>query len=332
MRQVYSSVREAVGNTPLVALSRFGANLPHRLYGKCEFMNPGGSIKDRIGFHLVEAAEAEGLLKPGGTIVEATAGNTGLSLAAAAAVKGYRMIVVMTNKVSKDKIRLLQTCGAETLIIPYSPKRGGEPDYIQKAREIARGIPGAFFVDQYRNPHNPEVHFAGTGEELWTQMDGKIDVLIAGMGTGGTLTGTARLLRSRNPNLKVVLADPQGSMLGDLYRKQQPQPEPYWVEGVGSSFLPQNVNLELVDLAYTIPDAESIETALNFFRTEGMFVGGSSGCILAAAKRFCADHAEGDLDIALFLPDGGRAYLSTIFDPDWCAEKGLQVNFPFSLD
>lgn len=333
MNKAYSSVRDAVGNTPLVHLARFGEGLSQQIYAKCEFMNPGGSIKDRIGFHLVEEAERTGLLQPGGTIVEATAGNTGLSLAAAAAVKGYRLIAVMTNKVAKDKIRLLQTCGADTLIIPYSPTKAGEPDYIQKARNIAKGIPGAWFVDQYRNPNNPECHYRSTGAEIWDQMDGKVDVLVAGMGTGGTLVGSARFLKEKNPNIKIILADPHGSLLHAVWEDEEtPRGKPYWVEGVGASFMPENVKLDLVDHAYSIKDEEAIEMALNFFRCEGMFVGGSSGCILQAAKKYCDEYAGSDEHIALVLPDGGRAYLSTIFDPEWCEEKGLKVNFPFSID
>jgi len=333
MTRAYSSVREAVGNTPMVHLSRFGADFSQQLYGKCEFMNPGGSIKDRIGFHLVEQAEADGLLKPGGTIVEATAGNTGLSLAAAAAVKGYRLIVVMTNKVSQDKVRLLQACGADTLIIPYSPSKSGEPDYIQKARNIAKGIPGGWFVDQYRNPHNPECHYRSTGEEIWEQMEGRCDALVLGMGTGGTLGGAARYLKERNPDIKIVLADPKGSLLHEIWHKEEkPRGQPYWVEGIGASFLPDNVNMDLVDMAYPIEDAEAIETALAFFRSEGMFVGGSSGCILSAARRYCQEQAGADDRIAVILCDSGRAYLHTVFNPQWCEEKGLKVNFPFETD
>lgn len=331
MSPILSSVRDAVGNTPLVALSRFGADYSQSLFGKCEFMNPGGSVKDRIGFHLVEEAERQGLLKPGGTIVEATAGNTGLALASAAAIKGYRLITVITNKVSREKVRLLQACGAETLVIPFAPTKGGEPDYIQKARDIARGIPGAWFVDQYRNTHNPEAHYQGTGPELWEQTGGEIDVLVCGMGTGGTLSGTGTYLKEKNPNLKIVMADPSNSILNKLILNEEAKAHPYWIEGIGASYKPENANLDLVDEIYPIKDEVAIETAFTTFRTEGMFVGGSAGCLMAAAQRYCEDNPGGEEKVVIVLPDSGRAYLSTIFNPDWCQEKGLEVNFPFEM-
>lgn len=331
MTHVLQSVRDAVGNTPLVRLDRFGKDYSQTLFGKCEFMNPGGSVKDRIGFHLVEEAERQGWLQPGGTIVEATAGNTGLALAAAAAIKGYRLITVITNKVSQEKVRLLQACGAETLVIPFAPTKGGEPDYIQKARDIAKGIPGAWFVDQYRNKHNPEAHYVGTGPELWQQTGGHIDVLVCGMGTGGTLSGTGAYLKEKNPNLKIIMADPTNSVLNKILREEEARATPYWIEGIGASYKPDNANLDLVDEVYPIEDEVAIETAFATFRSEGMFVGGSAGCLMAAAQRYCEQYAGLEENVVVVLPDSGRAYLSTIFNPEWCAAKGLKVNFPYEL-
>lgn len=321
--RVCNDVSEAVGNTPLVHLSRFVGRDDVVLYGKCEFMNPGGSIKDRIGFHMVEQAEAAGLLRPGGTIVEATAGNTGMGLAMAAARRGYRLVTVMTTKMSAEKVNLLRAVGAEVVMCPYEVPYGSPEHFMTRARILAREIPGAWYADQFMNPDNVQAHFELTGPELWEQTGGRIDVLIAGMGTGGTLSGIGRYLRSRREDVRLVLADPEGSILKAVHDGEPPIPAPYRVEGIGGDFVPGNAHLSLVDEAIRVSDLDAIRAAERLFRAEGLFVGASSGAILAAALRFCSVPSNAGLCVVALLPDSGRAYLSTIYDPEWRLRHGL---------
>lgn len=320
--RVYENVSEAVGNTPLVRLRRFsGPDV--ELYGKCEFMNPGGSVKDRIGFHMVKRAEADGLLKAGGTIVEATAGNTGMGLAMAAAQRGYRLIAVMTTKMSSEKVNLMRALGAEVVLCPYELPYGSPDHFITRAREIADQIEGAWYADQFANPDNVDAHFVSTGPEIWHQMQGQVDVVIAGMGTGGTLTGVGRYLRSRHPGVEIVLADPEGSILKAARYGEPLLPAPYRVEGIGGDFVPRNADLSLIDQAIQVSDFDAINTAEQLFRTEGLFVGASSGVILAAALRFAKQRRNSSKRIVALLPDSGRSYLSTIYSSDWRRRQGL---------
>lgn len=317
------SVRELVGHTPIVRLDRLGDG--RALYGKCEFMNPGGSIKDRIGFAMVEQAERRGELRPGGTIVEATAGNTGVALAMAAAQKGYRMVAVMTSKASREKLALLRAFGAEVVVVSY----GADPDdpdaFINYARRIAASIPDAWYADQFANPDNTWAHFEGTGPELWEQTEGELDAFVCGAGTGGTLTGVGRLLRSRQPGIRIVLADPHGSIFGDLHGGRPVHARPYLVEGIGGDFVPGNVELALVDEVITVSDADAIRAALQMLRREGLLVGASSGCILAAALRYLDRPENRGQRVLAVLPDGGRSYLSTIYDEAWRASQGIAL-------
>jgi cystathionine beta-synthase len=318
---VSNSLAELVGNTPLVKLSRFGRDLKHNILGKCEFLNPGGSVKDRIAFHMVERAEESGQLRPGSTIVEATAGNTGIGLALVAALKGYKLVVVMSEKVSSDKVKLLEALGAETVIVP-----GGRPitdpdHWMNQAKRIIEER-GGWLADQFYNQSNVEAHYQTTGPELWEQTGGNIDVLVAGVGTGGTLTGAGRYLKERKKSLKIVLADPVGSMLTDLVQgKQESTGAPYIVEGIGQDFVPGNFDISLVDRALQVTDAESVETARQLFRDEAMFVGSSSGCIVSAAVKYAAELDGDNKNIVAILPDGGRGYISTIYDADWLKQK-----------
>ncbi len=318
--QISKSLAELVGNTPMVALSRFGAELKHNLFAKCEFLNPGGSVKDRIAFHMVRKAEQSGLLQPGDTIVEATAGNTGIGLALVAALKGYKLVTVMSEKVSKDKVRLLQALGAETVIVPVG-KAASDPDhFMNRAKAIAKSRDG-WFADQFYNSSNVEAHYESTGPEIWKQTGGEIDVLVTGVGTGGTLTGAGRYLKERKKSLKIVLADPVGSMLAGLVRGENSESSSYIVEGIGQDFIPGNFDMTLVDDVVQVSDAESVAAAMQLLKCEAMFVGSSSGCIISAARTYCQKLAGAQKNIVAVLPDSGRGYLSTIYDQSWLSAK-----------
>ena len=312
----YENILQAVGRTPLVRLARLGAGLASPIYAKVESLNPGGSIKDRVGLQMIEAAERAGLLQPGGTIVEATAGNTGVGLALAAAVKGYRLIVVLPDKMSAEKIALLRAYGAEVVITATNVPPDSPESYNGVADRLAREIPGAFRPDQFSNPNNPLAHYLTTGPEIWADSDGKVGVLVAGMGTGGTISGTARFLKEKNPNLIVVGADPEGSILsGD-------SPRSFKVEGIGEDFIPKTFNRQLVDEMVRISDKESFNTARRLAREEGILAGGSSGTALAAALKFAQRLAE-PREIVVILPDTGRNYLTKLYSDEWMQQNGF---------
>jgi cystathionine beta-synthase len=312
----YDNILQAVGRTPLVKLNRIGADLASDIYVKVEYLNPGGSSKDRIGVEMVRAAEEAGILKPGGTIVEATAGNTGVGLALVAAVKGYKLIVVLPDKMSGEKIALLRAYGAEVVITATNVPPDSPESYNGVADRIAREIPGAFRAGQFINPNNPLAHYLTTGPEIWEDSEGKVDVFVAGMGTGGTISGTARYLKEKNPNITVVGADPEGSILsGDT-------PRPFKVEGIGEDFIPKTFDRQLVDEMVRISDHESFNTARRLTREEGIFVGGSSGTALAAALKY-AQRLERPRNIVVLLPDTGRNYLSKIYSDDWMRQNGF---------
>lgn len=312
----YSNILQAVGRTPLVRLERLGAGLASPLYAKVESLNPGGSVKDRVGLLMIEEAEKAGLLRPGGTIVEATAGNTGVGLALAAAVKGYRLIVVLPDKMSGEKIALLRAYGAEVVITATNVAPDSPESYNGVADRLAREIPGAFRPDQFTNPNNPLAHYRSTGPEIWEDSEGRVGVLVAGMGTGGTISGTARYLKERNPNIVVVGADPEGSILsGD-------SPRSYKVEGIGEDFIPKTFNRQLVDEMVRVSDKESFNTARRLAREEGILAGGSAGTALAAALKFAQRLAE-PREIVVVLPDTGRNYLSKLYSDEWMQQNGF---------
>lgn len=320
--QFLNEITDAIGNTPLVKLGRLGSNLRHKLFAKCEFMNPGGSVKDRIASYMVSQAEQDGRLRKGGTIVEATAGNTGIGLAMVAALKGYKLIVVLTTKVSEEKVHLLKTLGADVRVVPGGKPYQDPEHFISKAREIAKAEE-ACLIDQFNNTSNVKAHYEGTGPEVWTQTGGEIDALVAGVGTGGTITGIGRFLRERRPSVKLILADPVGSLLTGFKNGINATGAPYLVEGIGSDFIPGNLDISLVSTAIAIPDQESIRVAHQLLKQESLFVGSSSGCIVAAALRYCAElEGEGKTVVAM-LPDGGRAYMSTIYNEKWLAERDI---------
>lgn len=312
----YSNILKAVGRTPLVRLERLGAGLASPIYAKVESLNPGGSVKDRVGLLMIEEAEKAGLLKPGGTIVEATAGNTGVGLALAAAVKGYRLIVVLPDKMSGEKIALLRAYGAEVVVTATNVAPDSPESYNGVADRLAREIPGAFRPDQFTNPNNPLAHYRSTGPEIWEDSEGRVGVLVAGMGTGGTISGTARYLKEKNPNIVVVGADPEGSILsGD-------SPRSYKVEGIGEDFIPKTFNRQLVDEMVRVSDKDSFNTARRLAREEGILAGGSAGTALAAALKFAQRLTE-PREIVVILPDTGRNYLSKLYSDEWMQQNGF---------
>jgi len=316
MKRELSNILGAVGGTPLVRLNKITRGVKSAVYVKPEMLNPGGSVKDRIGIAMVEAAEREGKLKPGGTIIEATAGNTGAGLALVAAIKGYRCIFVLPDKMSREKINLLKAYGAEIVIAPTSVPPDSPESYNGTANRLAREIPNSFRPNQFENPNNPRAHYLTTGPEIWRDSGGKIEVFVAGMGTGGTISGTAQFLKEKNPNITIVGADPEGSILsGDT-------PKPYKVEGIGEDFIPKTFNRQLVDEMVRVSDRESFLMARRLAREEGILAGGSSGTALAAALKF-AQRLQKPKYIAVLLPDTGRNYIDKIYSDQWMMENGF---------
>jgi cystathionine beta-synthase len=315
MAREYPTVLDLVGDTPLVRLQKVGAELGPTLLAKLEYMNPGGSVKDRIGLRMIEAAERDGKLRPGGTIVEPTSGNTGVGLAMAAAIKGYRMIFVMPDKMSQEKISLLRAFGAEVVICPTAVDPESPESYYSVSDRLAEEIPGAFKPDQYSNPANPEAHYETTGPEIWEQTGGELDAVVISVGTGGTISGAARYLREQNPDLLVVGADPEGSIYSSEVR-------PYLVEGIGEDFWPKTYDPSLVDEYVTVSDRDSFLTARRLAREEGLLVGGSGGTAVHAMLQV-AKRLGRDATIVTLIPDGGRAYLSKFFDDNWMLEYGF---------
>ena len=313
----HPTVLDLVGKTPLVRLQRLSEEVEPALLAKLEFLNPGGSVKDRIGLRMIEQAERNGKLAPGGTIVEPTSGNTGVGLAIAAALKGYRMIFVLPDKVAPEKISLLRTFGAEVVICPTAVPPESPESYYNVSDRLAEEIPGAFKPDQYSNPANPQAHYETTGPELWEQTGGRIDALVLSVGTGGTITGTARYLKEQKPDLLVVGADPEGSIFSN-----PDNVHPYLVEGIGEDFWPSTFDPSVVDEYITVSDRDSFRTARRLAREEGILVGGSGGtavwAMLQVAERF---GPEGT--IVTIVPDSGRGYLSKVYDDNWLLEHGF---------
>jgi cystathionine beta-synthase len=312
----FDSLLDLVGNTPLLRLTRIGAGLPGELLAKLEMLNPGGSVKDRIGIRMIEAAEDAGLLGPGGTIVEPTSGNTGVGLAIAAARKGYRCIFTMPDKMSQEKILLLRAYGAEVVIAPTAVPPDSPESYYRVADRLTEEIPGAFQPNQYFNTENPRAHYETTGPELWRQTEGRITYLVAGVGTGGTITGTGRYLKEKNPDITIVGADPEGS----LYTGAEARP--YLVEGIGEDFIPETFDPDIVDRWVTVSDRDSFVTARRLTREEGLLVGGSCGTAVYAALQIAPEARPGDV-IVVILPDSGKAYLSKVYNDTWMLQYGF---------
>jgi cystathionine beta-synthase len=315
------TILQSVGRTPLVQLRRVTEGLPARVYAKLESLNPGGSVKDRVGVAMIAEAERRGWLRPGGTIIEATAGNTGIGLAMAAAVKGYRCIFVLPDKMSSEKVRLLKAYGAEVIITPTNVAPDSPESYNGVADRLSREVPGAWRPNQFTNLANPEIHYRTTGPEIWEQTDGRVTAFVAGIGTGGTISGVARYLKERNPDIRIIGADPEGSVLSGGTS------HPWKVEGIGEDFVPKTFNSQLVDDWVRITDAESFHTARALARREGILAGGSSGTAVAAALRY-AQRLTGDHLVVALCADTGRNYMSKCFDDAWLAENKLLWNVP----
>lgn len=318
MQGAIDNISLIIGNTPIVSLSRFLPKSKGSLHAKCEFMNPGGSIKDRIGFYMIEKAEKEGKIKPGGTIIEATAGNTGMALAMIAIPRGYKVIFVVTDKVSPEKINMLRACKAEVIKVAYQNSIDNPSPFIEYARELSKKIPNSWYADQFYNSDNFEAHYKFTGPEIWNQTNGEVDVIVAGVGTGGSLAGVGKYLKERKPSLKVVMADPYGSILTHVHKYNPYKAEKYYIEGIGGDFIPGNAHFSIIDDAIQVSDYDSCMACLELFEKEGLFVGGSSGCIIEAARRYILKQEKHKLiNVLAILPDGGKNYLSTIYNPRW---------------
>lgn len=315
------TILDAVGRTPLVLLNRLSEGLQAKVAVKVESQNPGGSVKDRVAMAMIAEAEARGLLRPGGTIVEATAGNTGVGLAMVAAVRGYRCIFVLPDKMSSEKIALLKAYGAEVVVTPTAVPPDSPESYNGVADRLSREIPGAWRPNQFTNLANPEIHYRTTGPEIWEETKGKVTVFVAGVGTGGTISGVGRYLKERNPNIKVVGADPEGSVLSGG------SPKPWKVEGIGEDFVPKTFTSQYVDEWERVGDAESFYVARELARREGMLLGGSTGTNVAAALRYARRLGPGHLVVALGC-DTGRNYLSKFFDDNWLARNQLTFTEP----
>jgi cystathionine beta-synthase len=316
---IADSILDTIGHTPLVRLSRIGAGLRPQLLAKLEVFNPGGSIKDRVAVAMIEAAERDGRLRPGGTIVEPTSGNTGTGLAIAARLKGYRVVAVMPDKMSREKIDLLRAYGAEVVLAPTDAPPDSPRSYYRVADRLTEEIPGAFQPNQYANDANPRAHYESTGPELWEQTGGRITHLVVGVGTGGTITGTVRYLRERRPDLVVVGADPEGS----IYSGGEENVRPYLVEGVGEDFWPATFDPQVVDRWVTVSDRDSFLTTRRLAQAEGILAGGSGGLALHAAVAVAAELEDPEAMVVVILPDGGRSYLSKIFSDAWMRQYGF---------
>ena len=316
------SLLDLIGKTPMVEVTKIDTG-PCRLFLKLEAQNPGGSIKDRIALSMIAAAEAEGFLKPGGTIVEATAGNTGLALTLVGQAKGYRVLLVIPDKMSKEKIQHLRAMGADVRLTRSDVPHGHPEYYTDMAERLAQQIPGGFYVNQFANEANSLAHFQTTGPEIYEQMGGDIDAFAAGIGSGGTITGIARYLKSMGSKAEIILADPVGSTLAGIVNDGVPGPEgSYTVEGIGQNFVPDTADMSLIDRAYSIPDAEAVATVRELLLKEGVLAGSSSGTLIASALRWCREQTE-PKRVVTFVCDTGAKYLSKVYNDAWLADQGL---------
>jgi cystathionine beta-synthase len=325
-RRPYDSVLETIGWTPLIRLHRVTRGVRTPVYAKAEFFNPGGSVKDRIGMPIIERAEREGRLKPGGTIVEGTSGNTGVGLAIAAALKGYRCIFTMPDKMSQEKVRLLKAFGAEVIVTPTAVPPDHPDNYVMMAKRIAHETPNAILANQFYNDANSEAHYATTGPELWEQTDGRITHFIAAAGTGGTITGVGRYLKERNPKVQIISGDPVGSILAEMWRthgQSKPEGTPYKIEGIGQDKVPGTLDMAVIDDFMTVTDKESFSMARRLTREEGLFVGGSSGLIVHVAMHVARRIDDPEACVVTMLPDTGERYLSKLYNDEWMRENQL---------
>jgi len=319
----YNNILELIGNTPLVKINNLTKGMRATVFAKMESMNPGGSVKDRIGLNMIESAEREGKIKPGGTIIEATSGNTGIGLALAASLKGYQTIFVMTDKASKEKGNYLKALGAEVVIQPITAKFGEPDHYVSVARRLSQEIPNSFFPFQYSNPGNPGAHYKTTGPEIWNDTDGKITHFVSGVGTGGTITGTGKYFKEKNPDIKIIGADPYGSIFKVVKETgSAPEPIPYLIEGIGQDVMPDNVQMQFIDEIINVNDKDSVDMCLRLSKEEGIFCGGSTGTIAYAAMEVAKKLDENAI-VVFIVCDTGERYLSKYHSDDWLREKRL---------
>jgi cystathionine beta-synthase len=328
MKGALENITQAVGNTPIVRLNRVAKDVPCEVYVKCEYLNPGGSHKDRLARNMLRRAEEDGL-KPGGTIVEATSGNTGASLALYAAVRGYKCVFVMPDKMSQEKISNLRAFGARVVVCPTAVEADDPRSYYKVAQRIADETKNCFYANQYHNPANPEAHYISTGPEIWEQTGGELDVFVAGMGTGGTISGTGKYLKEKKPGITLVGVDPVGSLYYDFVKTGRiTKPFSYKVEGIGEDFFPTTMNLKIMDDIVRVDDKECFLMTRDLTRQEGLFVGGSGGAAVAGALKWAREHGKPNQKVLVFLCDGGNKYVSKIFNDDWMRENGFLEEQP----
>jgi len=324
VHNVHDHVLTCVGNTPLVRLNALNAGISANVYVKLEMLNPGASVKDRIALHIIETAEANGELEPGGTIVEATSGNTGAGLAMAAAIKGYQCVFVLPDKQSEEKRAALRAYGARVVVTPTNVEPEDPRSYYSVAKRLAEETPNAFYANQYHNPANPETHYQTTGPELYEQLDGKLDVFIAGLGTGGTISGVGKYLKEQNPDVRVIGVDPVGSLYYDYFKTGQlTEAFSYVIEGIGEDFLPTTMDFGYVDDVVRINDTEGFLMTRRLAREEGIFAGGSCGAAVAGGLKWLRANDRPDMTAVILLPDSGSRYLSKIYNDQWMAENGF---------
>ena len=324
--QPFDDVNELIGWTPLIRLSKVTRGIRTPVYAKAEFFNPGGSIKDRIGAPIIAQAEAEGRLKPGGTVVEGTSGNTGIGLALAARARGYRCIFTMPDKMSQEKVRLLKAFGAEVIVTPTAVPPDHPDNYVMMAKRIAHETPNAILANQFYNDANPRAHYETTGPEIWEQTRGKVTHFVYAAGTGGTITGVARYLKEKNPKIQIIAGDPAGSILAEMWRTKgegRPEGVPYKVEGIGQDKVPGTLDMGLIDDFMTVSDKEAFAMARRLTREEGLFVGGSSGLIVHAALHVARRLDDPNALVVAPLPDTGERYLSKLYNDEWMRENQL---------
>jgi len=335
MHGALEDITKAVGNTPIIRLNHVADGVDAEVYVKCEYLNPGGSHKDRLAWNMVRRAEKEGVLKPGGTIVEATSGNTGASLALLAAVKGYKCIFVMPDKMSQEKISNLRAFGAKVVVCPTAVEAEDPRSYYKVSRRIADETPNSFYANQYHNPANPEAHYLSSAPEIWRQTKGDFDVFVAGMGTGGTISGCGKFFKEKNPKIQIVGVDPVGSLYYDFVKTGRvTKPFSYKVEGIGEDFFPTTMNLKIIDEVVRVDDKECFLMTRDMTRLEGLFVGGSGGAAVAGALKYARAQAgqgsrgKGKKKILVFLCDSGNKYVSKIFNDEWMRENGFLDDQP----
>ena len=320
----YDDVLQTIGSTPLIRLNRVTRGIATPVYGKADFFNPGGSVKDRIGLPIIEQAERDGVLRPGGTIVEGTSGNTGIGLAIAATLKGYRCIFTMPDKMSQEKVRLLKAFGAQVIVTPTAVPPDHPDNYVMTAKRIAEETPNAIFANQFYNQANPEAHYRTTGPELWEQTEGRITHFVASAGTGGTITGVGRYLKEKKPGIRIVAGDPAGSILANYWRSgEKIEGAPYKVEGIGQDKVPGTLDMKVIDDYRTVSDRDAFAMARRLTREEGLFVGGSSGLIAHVALEVARELNDPEALVVAFLCDTGERYLSKLYSDEWMRENQL---------